>query len=242
MAAFCNSKEKYACVMCKMIPKIPISFPCDCGWACKAHLSDHFVTEGKITCTRCSKEFRVSNKEQFKVPHQMLQDDLNNELYLNEHEKEAKKSFHSVLGQFEQKFETLIVKARSYEAKNHDHFAELRRQIDIQGDFLTRDTTEKIKEVWLNLIEKTKEAQAAFDQKLKDLDIIQLDFDKHRELINDEFRKLDLSIERIEALKTAQQEEINSIEEKLKNVDKLKTCSFARLPLFNKILFKTKSV
>ena len=67
MAAFNNSKEKYACLVCKMIPISPISFPCDCGWACKAHLRDHFVTEGKIACTRCLQQFGVSNKFFFKV-------------------------------------------------------------------------------------------------------------------------------------------------------------------------------
>ena len=61
--------------------------------ACKAHLSDHFVKEGKTTCIRCTKEFRVQNKEEFKVPNKMLQNILNKELYLNDHEKEAKKVF-----------------------------------------------------------------------------------------------------------------------------------------------------
>ena len=125
MTAIQEIKTEYAC---------PFSVPCDCGWACKSHLSDHFVKEGKITCNRCSKEFRVSNKGEFKVPHMMLQNVLNKELYLNDYEKEAKKSFQSVLDQFEQKYEILIAKVQSYETENYDHFAELRRQIYLQKE------------------------------------------------------------------------------------------------------------
>ena len=229
MTSVKNIKVEYACVMCNMIPKSPITFLCDC-WACKAHLSDHFVKEGKIMCTKCKKEFKVSNKEDFKEPQKMLQSVLNNELYLNEHEREAKLSFHCVIDRFKQKWEMLIAEKQPYEVENYDHFRELRRQIDIQKEKLIRDTTQKTEEVWLILIDKTKEVQAAFQQKLKNLDIVQIDFDKERELINDEFRKLDLSIERIEALKSAQEQQIKLIEAKLKSVKKLKqqikSCSF----------------
>ena len=221
MAEILSIKKQIACVLCKMIPINPVTLPCEC-YICNKHLSDHFVKTRKIRCPDCKEEFEVSNQIDFRVANKKVKNILNEELYLNEHERSAKKSFNFAIDQFKQKYEILIDEAKSYESENYDHFAELRRQIDIQKEELIRDTTKKIEEVWLILIQKTKDTQMAFNQKLKDLNIVQIDLDKERELINDEFRKLDLSIERIEALNSAQIKQIKAIESKLKDVEKLK--------------------
>ena len=130
--------------MCKMITINPITFSCEC-FACNVHLSNHFVKDGKIKCPECNEEFKVMYKGEFKAPNKIFKNTINKELYLSEHEREAKKSFHSFLDQFEQKYEILIAEAQSYETENYDHFAELRRQMDLQKEVLIRDTTKRLK-------------------------------------------------------------------------------------------------
>ena len=80
------------------------------------------------------------------------------------------------------------------------------------------------------MIDRTKEAELLFNQRLKELNIVKVDFKKEREALNDKFRRLDLTIERIQQLKSTQQEQVKKINSKLASViqlkDKSESCDF----------------
>ena len=70
-------KAEFAYVICDMVAHDAITLPCEC-LSCNVHLSDHNVKNNKIKCLKCKKEFHVSNKEDFRVPHKILKRVLNN--------------------------------------------------------------------------------------------------------------------------------------------------------------------
>ena len=64
-------KAEFACAMCDMVAYDAIALPCDC-LSCNVHLSDHHVKNNRITCPKCQKDFQMSNKDNFRVPHKIM--------------------------------------------------------------------------------------------------------------------------------------------------------------------------
>ena len=221
-------KSEVGCVMCNMVLNDPITFPCDC-LSCNEHLTDHFVKDNKIKCLKCNQEFSLAN-ENFRTPHKSIKNIINKEFFLNEDEKILRKDIHELIDQVEKKIENCLVEKRNFELFNNDHFDNLRRLIDLRREVLKSDICEKIDEIALDMIEKTKEIEAKFNKSHNEIIIAKQDFEKERKSINEEFRKLNISMEHIQQLKVTQKENIKIIEAKLKNIktlkEKIKLCSF----------------
>ena len=223
-----DMKKEVICVLCEFVLKGPIEFPCGCLF-CKEHLSDHFVTKDKILCRKCNKEFNIS-RGTFPTANKKVTDIINKEGYLNENDKAFKKEVNAMVDEWRQQLDVLIEEKRLFAEKNYDHFSDVQNKIDLHRERFKLAVCAKIDEYALAMIDKTKEAEKAFNARLNELAIHSVDFDKVREDINKEFRKVNLTIENIQQLKTKQQDQVEQEKAKLNKVkqlkDQIKACSF----------------
>ena len=86
---------------------------------------------------------------------------------------------------------------------------------------LKKDIGKLIDDYALEMIKQTKDARELFNRKQKEIKVENMDFEKERQLIKDEFRKLNNSLEQIKQLKSNKNEQIKSVEIKLNNLNKL---------------------
>ena len=107
----------------------------------------------------------------------------------------------------------------------HNHFQEVRRQLDIHREKLK----EKVDDIYLEMIEKTKEFEATFlkslNEKLKTpfkYMETKLTIEDELKIIDEKFRNPNLLIKSIKEIHLKQQEAIETIQSKLNEMNKLR--------------------
>ena len=190
------SKSDLQCQICKKILKYPVHLPCHCT-ICHGHLTDGSVKDGHIKCEQCGDKFVVKDIE-FKV-NKLAKRILNAEGHLRPEENTVKGEMQELLKQLQQLYDQLQQEQAVLEGSSYDHFAEIKRLIDLQRENLK----DKFDEISLTMIKQVEHYEALYKEKLNETSYFkEFNAEKDLETFEDEIRKMELSIERVQQLQT----------------------------------------
>ena len=187
------SKLDLLCQICNNVLKDPVYLPCHCT-ICHAHLKT--AKDGLISCETCKEEFVVANIE-CKV-NNFIKKALDAEDHLSTEEKELQRVIRAMMIECQPLLDQLNQEQNKFELKSDEHFAEIKNKINIQREQLK----EKIKVIYLAMVTKVEQNEAFYKKKLEESRRIkEFDLSREQESLDDEFRQIDLKIERAQQLK-----------------------------------------
>ncbi len=126
------TKADFVCLICNNILKDPIHLPCYCT-ICHKHLTDGSVKNGLIKCEKCKKNFLVKDIEI--IENNFAKIVLDAELHLSNCEKLMKRDIHVLFNKL-QNLKDEFSQNKEVELNCHEHFSELKRQIDVRREEL----------------------------------------------------------------------------------------------------------
>ena len=154
-------KSNFICSFCSKIFKSPKELPCK-DLICQDHLSERsLVKQNKIQCLKCKQEFEIKGGEFASID--FVQKLLDNQVYLSDEEVSLKKKIEESIKFFYEMYDEFILSKTKLDLDCHEHFQEVRRQIDLHRENLKA----KIDEIALDMIEKTKESEKVYTSSLK---------------------------------------------------------------------------
>jgi hypothetical protein len=203
-------KSSLTCSYCSKIFKNPVELPCKHS-ICKEHLIEKNVQkQNKIKCVECKQEFQVKDNEFKSV--EVFKKLFDDQLYLSDEEISLKQKIEDSIRNYFQLNEEFLLKKTSLDLNCHNHFQELRFQIDEHREELKA----KIDEVALEMIDKTKQFEAKY---LTSLNAISVETNKtlEKEIKETEeaFRNPTLLIESIREMQRNQENAVEMIKIKL---------------------------
>ena len=218
------SKSDLKCQLCSKILKDPVNLPCYCT-ICHAHLTDGSAKDGVILCESCGETFVV--KDMHSKVNKLFKRILDAEGHLSPQEKAVKSEIQYLLNEFQLLYDQIQQEQTEFEVSSHDHFAEIKRQIDLQREQLK----EKIDEVYLAMIGQVEKHEVFYKQKLDETRCFkEFNAEREKETLEEEFRKVDLTIERVHQLKAKYEASVKELQDKTTNLQlaskQMKKCSF----------------
>ena len=139
-----NYKDEFICDQCHKIQKDPIYLPCRCSSICKFHIVTN-NEKATITCQACHKMFLIEGggggnqfKEIFKenFPLKKL---IENDFHLSDDEKKFKFILTKYVNDLENDINELQHKCAEFSLTQYDHFANIRREIDIKRETIIQE-------------------------------------------------------------------------------------------------------
>ena len=211
-------KSNLTCSYCLKIYKNPIELPCKDS-VCYEHLTEKDVVKiNKIKCTKCKQEFEVKENE---FPSASLVNQLlNNQVFLSDEEISLKEKFEDSIRAFYEIYEEYSTSKNKLDSVCHDHFQEIRRQLDIHRE----EMKEKIDEIYVDMIERTKKFETSYSKKLNDtfeVSSLKTLTEKLKE-VEEKFREPSLSIESIQQMILNEHEITNKLKSNLNEITKIK--------------------
>jgi hypothetical protein len=208
-------KITLTCSYCTKIFKNPIELPCKHS-VCKEHLIEKDVQKlNKIKCVECNQEFQVKDNEFKSV--EVFKKLLDDQLYLSDEEVSLKLKIEDSIRNFHQLYEKFFLGKTNLDLNCHNHFQELRFQIDEHRESLKA----KIDEVALEMIDKTKQLEAKY---LMSLNTISIETNKTLEIEIKEtekaFRNPTILIESIRGMQRKQEDTVEMINLKINELSK----------------------
>jgi hypothetical protein len=205
-----NLKSALTCSNCTKIFKHPVELPCKHN-VCKEHLIEKNVQkQNKIKCVECKQEYQVKDNEFKSV--ELFKKLLDDQLYLSDEEISLKQKIEDSIRVFYQLYEEFLLGKTSLDLSCHNHFQELRFQIDEHREELKA----KIDKVALEMIDKTKQLEAKY---LTSLNAISVETNKTLELeikeTEEAFRNPTILIESIREMQCKQEDAVKMIKIKL---------------------------
>ena len=144
------------CSYCSKILKNSIELPCD-DLICEEHLKEKKVAQkNKIKCLTCKQEFDVKENE-FKLV-KSIQKQINAQIFLNEEEKSLKQNIEESIKLFYEMYDEFSLSKSKLYLDCHNHFQEILFQLDMHREKLK----EKIDDIYMEMIDKTKEFEASY--------------------------------------------------------------------------------
>ena len=126
-----SQKTDFACGYCNKILKEPIQLPCN-ALICTDHTKN--LEENVFKCKSCNQEHIVPESGFLKAAK--LQDLIDLDAFLTKNEKEHKKSLNSLFEKTCELFDDFNLKFNELEYFNHEHFAEMERQVELRRERL----------------------------------------------------------------------------------------------------------
>ena len=215
-------KSSLTCSYCSKIFKDPIELPCE-DFICQEHLTDRIVKkQNKIVCVNCKNCFEVKDND-FNTSH-LLSKLLDEKVYLNDEEIVLKQKIENSIKVFFQIYEEFVLNKNKLDLASHEHFSEIRRQIDIQREKLK----DKIDEIALEMIDQTKKFETSYmkilneklETSLNSIDTKTLD--EQLKEMEEKFREPNLLIESIHEMQHKQEKKVSTIRSKLNEMEKMK--------------------
>ena len=155
-------KSSLTCSYCSKILKDPIELPCKHN-VCSEHLVEKdVVKQNRIKCVECKQDFQVKDNE-FK-PIKILKKQLDELLFLSDEEVSLKNKIQDSIRQLFQIFEEFSSNKITLDLTLHNHFQEIRFKLDEHREIIK----EKIDEIYMDMIEKTKKFEASYLKGLED--------------------------------------------------------------------------
>jgi hypothetical protein len=208
-------KLNLTCSNCSQILKDPIELPCENN-ICKAHLTEKdVVKQKKIKCAECKQDFKIKTNE-FKS-NKILKQLIESQSYLNEEETRLKQTLEDSTRKLFRLFGEFMQSKNSLFSDVHNRFQEIRYEIDEHREVLKQ----KIDEISLDMIERTKKYEALYLQSLNETFQTSLNPILEDELIQIEetFRNPNLLIETIKDMQQKNEESLNEIQFKLNEMN-----------------------
>jgi hypothetical protein len=207
-------KSTLTCSDCTKIFKNPVELPCKHN-VCKEHLLEKNVQkQNKIQCVQCKQEYQVKDNEFKSV--ELLNKLLDDQLYLSDEEISLNQKIEDSIRNYFQLNEEYLLGKTSLDLNCHNHFQELRFQIDEHREKLKA----KIDEVALEMIDKTKQLESKY---LMSLNAISVETNKTLVIeikeTEEAFRNPTILIESIKDMQRQQENAVEMIKVKL---DKLR--------------------
>lgn len=153
-------KSELVCPICKEILNSPIFFPCHCTF-CKEHVEEIVnKKEEMCKCPVCKEECKF-------VPEQLKENSrikaiIEKDGHLSEEEKALKKVIEEIPVEYERIVEEIKTKESEFELIRFEHFADLRRSIDLRRENL-KFAIDKIAE---EMIEEAKLLEESYKRKI----------------------------------------------------------------------------
>lgn len=220
-------KANLTCGHCLKIFKEPYVLPCG-HTTCKQHLQ-----EAKIKCTPCYREFSFKNECDF-VPNYVVSQIIDDENYLYEYEQEYKTNIlesMNALQQINNEFKFVKKSFHAFDLEFHEHFQEVRRQIDLhrENEYFNSNNKSKIDETALAMIKQTKEFEGSYYKSLNEIvqELIKYQIDDtsiEQKLthLNEMFREPVVEIEKIEQIQSKQGTQLNELKSRLQKLNELR--------------------
>ena len=204
------------CSMCPLVLQNPISLPCFCV-ICEEHLIDGENLKKLIKCERCGDEFNVP-KEGFKS-NNMVKKILERDGHLNDEEKSLKTTCKVLIYSMTKLVDEFESKQANLEVFCHEHFSEIRRNIDIHRETMKA----KIDELAMEMIGKAKKNEETFMNRIKDnfAKKFQVDIENEEKVIAAEFRKQNFVAESVKKLNVEHVNNINKLKYMLQEIESI---------------------
>ncbi len=148
-------KSDLLCGICKKIFKEPIFLPCHCT-VCKEHVEEFTNKSKMIKCNHCDEEFDVPSNG-FKE-NSRLKLIIEKNAHLSEEEKDLKNNIESNYVEYQRVLKELKLKEAEFKSISFDHFAEIRRNIDLRRETLKQ----RIDNIAEEMIEKAKKLEESY--------------------------------------------------------------------------------
>jgi hypothetical protein len=235
-------KHILTCSNCSKIFRDPIELPCKHS-ICQEHLTEKkFLNQNKIRCSKCKQDFEVKGSDFKSI--ELVKKMLENKIYFNEEEIFLKHKIEESIKHFYEMQDKFTLNRNQLDLDSHNHFQEIRFQLDMHREKLK----EKIDDIYMEMIEKTKEMEASylksFDEKFS-LSFKAFDFkslDEDLKAFEEKLRDPQLLIESIREMNLKQQKTIESMQFQLNEMSQVKmllktTNEFEPNLSFNKDLF-----
>jgi len=131
-------KSSLTCSFCSKIFQDPIELPCSHS-LCKQHLAEtNVLKQNKIKCIECKQDFQVKDSE-LKL-NNFLKKLLDDHDYLSDEEFSLKKKIQDSIRQFFQMHEQFTLNRTRIDLDVHNHFQEIRFQLDEHREKLKQKT------------------------------------------------------------------------------------------------------
>jgi hypothetical protein len=155
-------KSTLTCSNCTKIFKDPIELPCKHN-LCKRHLVEKNVAKSnKIKCAECKQNFKVRDNDFKSID--LVKKQLDDHVYLNDEELSLKKKIEDSLRIFFQMYKQFTLNKTALDLDVHNHFTDIRFQLDEHREVLKQ----KIDDIYMEMIDKTKKFEAAYLKSLED--------------------------------------------------------------------------
>ena len=218
-----NLKKTLTCSNCAKILKDPIVLPCD-DCICREHLTEKEVLkQNKIKCVKCQQEFKVKGSD-FKS-NKLVKKMLDHQIHLSDAEKSLKQNIEESIQLFYKMYDEYALIKSGLDFDCHEHFQEMRFQIDEHREKFK----EKIDDIYMEMIEQTKEFEATYLKSLKkNLETLSINsfelnaYDDDLKEVEETFRDPNLRIESIQEVQRTKQDAIEIIQAKLSQLNQIK--------------------
>ena len=217
-----NLKSTLTCSYCLKIFKDPVEMQCGHN-LCKQHLAEKdVVKQNRIKCGECKKEFEVKDNE-FKS-NILVQKQLDEFLYLSGEEFSLKKQIEDSIRTFFQMYEQFCLNKTTLDLDVHEQFQEIRFKLDEHREVLKQ----KIDDIYMEMIEKTKKSEASYLKSLEDKLVASLKSFETKSLeqslkeTEETFRNPNILIQSILEMQRQQEESISELKLKLNEQSQVK--------------------
>lgn len=211
-------KSDLVCPICKEIFNNPVFFPCHCTF-CKQHVEEFLNKEKELCkCPLCKEESPIP--KQFKE-NSRIKTIIEKDGHLNEEEKMLKKSIEEIPIEYERIVNEIQTKEREFELIRFDHFADIRRSIDLRRENL-KLAIDKIAE---EMIDEVKILEESYKRKI--LENNKIKYEKE-EIENENtnliklFRNPDILLSSMERSKAKLEQKLKEVIEKQKKFQEFK--------------------
>ena len=232
-----NLKSDFTCKTCNKILNEPISVPCTCLSICKLHV-DNLNVKTKatsMTCQFCKKKFDIP-KDGF-PENKMIKSLIEKEIHLSDEEKALKVGFSKCFNDMDRLLNDFKTKTAQIQAIQLDHFANLRKSIDVRRDSLIQ----KINQLSEETIKKVNESEERLKKLMAENNVgnIESDVQKENENLSELFRNPNIAIESIVKYKSELEQKQKEIQLKFTKFDSIKN-ELTSIKFETKIDFENK--
>ncbi len=210
-----NFKSDFMCDVCKKILKNPVTLPCLCSEICEYHVDD-LISKNvfKINCQICEKMSIIPQKGF--TPNIVVRNFIEKNGHLLDEEKELKNDLTRLIDDLEMLIDDFKLKLREFTLLHSDHFAEIRRNIDIRRETLIM----KINQISQIMIARVEEKEESLMKNIPKLN--GLITNNERIKLLDIFRSPTLPVKEIEDFKNEHTSKINDMITKSKILEQMK--------------------
>ena len=142
------------------------------------------------------------------IPNNIVEHLVQKEMFLNDEEKSLKRSIEDSFKTLHRLYEDFDKSKNIADMECHNHFAEIRRKIDIYRE----EVKEKIDEIYMEMIEKTKQMEAAYSKRINNFkSIVEKSLDEEIEELNLKFKDRMSSLDSIKQIKLQQGKDMDTM-------------------------------